>query len=365
MKKFIYKDVQFFYSIDNPQNLDTINFNNHQLNNLRIFCKNNFPGILGKKEYELYFYEGREINAVTFLDNKGNGIIAFPSEFFTLLRDIIEKLIYAEPSIKIFDIYTKAEANNLVNSLFEYIIIFVITHELSHLERGHCGYLNKIGIYCSENEMHFEEDDEEKNFLLQTIELDADTNAIFLTLNYFINHTIDLIKENKLDKNDCIPFLNEIQDIICSMYLLNILFNFDNNSVEFKTYLENFYSEKHPFPSLRILNILSQIEVYMENFLSPDELAFVYNNAIGKCISIDRIFFANGDFKKSLIAVSSTKDGSLHLQKLYKNWNVIINDIQKFSFIQLEKICIPKTMSYWVDENGNMSETMFKTEKVK
>lgn len=365
MKKFIYDNVQYFYEIENPKNLDSINFNNRQLNNLRIFCKNKFPGILGKKEYELYFYEGCEINAGSFLDNKGNGVIAFPSEFFSLLKDIIKKIIYTEPAFKIFDIYTEAEFNNFVNGLFEYIIIFVVTHELSHIARGHCGYLNKFGLTCSEEEKHFIENDEGKNFLLQTLEMDADSNAIFFTLNYFINRTNDLIKEGKLDKNDRIPFLNEIQDIIFSMFLLNLLFNFDNNSVEFKTYLENFSSEDHPFPSIRISNILSQIESYLEFFLTKDELKYVCTNAIGKCISIDRIFFSNGDFKKSLIAVSSTKAGALHLKKLYKNWNNIIDDIQIFSFIQLKKISIPKTMHYWVDEKGNMSATMFETEKEK
>ncbi|EID83962.1 hypothetical protein MSI_26290 [Treponema sp. JC4] len=366
MKSFVYDDTKYYFQIENNENDSIKSFNNNQAQKLTAFLKCNFPNILNGMDYNIVFYDDEDFNAGSFIKNK-NAYIAFPKSFFSKTLNLIKYVFSRDAIDKVFKFSEVRDKEYFINAIFEYITYFIVLHELSHIARGHCTYLNKQGIKFSMKIDQSLQEHEEESFLLQTLELDADSSAIEYLLNYLMHLHNDDVKAGNKSWEDLSPLLAELRILSFSIYFLFIILNISDDNIgnELKLYLENLSWSSHPFPSLRMNNISTKILVYMSRILTAEEQQFYCHYMTKECITFDNIFIAHGNFCDSLVAVASTKKGALHLQQLYQNWNNIREELQEFSFVKLENNDIPKSMPYWVDEKGNMSKIMFQTEKIK
>lgn len=351
MKTFEIDRITFFDEC--PDSISDAEFLNKRIRKLRYFLEDACPSrLLNGLKYELYFFESEKLDAQAFKRDSENYVIAFSTGTIKIIWEKLNTIFKEKTLLDLFniEICDKNTIDFTVRAVFDYMTYFIALHELFHIVNGHCDYLTKEGIACSENWVIH---DEKKNLTSQILEANADISAAKILARYTFLISYNHL-EDKTKREEMLPmFFFEIKSMYFAIYNLFLLFSHEYED-SFKDCLENMLFYDHPFSSIRMVYTLNKSIQELSAFLKDDEIPFLLNDILKTCIAYDRIFYAHNDFAHALQAIAYTKAGASHILKLHNGWNSIYKDFQKFAFYKLDKNEHLEEMPYWVDEAGNM-----------
>lgn len=351
METFEIEGISFFEEC--PNSILDAKFLNRRIRKLRCFLEDVCPSrLLNDLKYELCFFESEKLDARAYKRDSENYIIAFSTGTFKIIWKNLNAIFKKKTLLDLFNIefLDKDTIDFTTRAIFDYMTYFIALHELFHIVNGHCGYLTKDGLSCSENWVTH---DETKNLILQILEANADISAAKILARYTFlisyNHLEDKTKRDKM-----LPmFFFEIKAMYFAIYNLFLLFSHEYED-SFKDCLENMLFYDHPFPSIRMVYTLNKSIQELSAFLKDDEIPVLLTDILKTCIAYDRIFYANNVFAHALQAIAYTKAGVSHILRLHNGWNSIYKDFEEFAFYKLDKNEYLEEMPYWVDETGNM-----------
>ena len=351
METFEIEGITFFEKCSNS--ISDADFLNMRIRKLRYFLEDACPSrLLNGLKYELYFFESEKLDAQAFKRDSENYIIAFSSGTFKIIWGNLNSIFREKTLLELFHIDSndKDTIDFTIRAVFDYMTYFIALHELFHIVNGHCGYLKKEGLSCSEKWVPLNED---KNFISQILEANADVSASKILARYTFLISYNHL-EDKTKREEMLPlFFFEIKSMYFAIYNLFLLFSHEYED-SFKDCLENMLFYDHPFPSIRMVYTLNKSIQELSAFLKDDEIPFLLDDILKTCIAYDRIFYANNDFAHALQAIAYTKAGATHILKLHNGWNSIYKRLEEFAFYKLDENEYLDEMPYWVDETGDI-----------
>ena len=351
MKIFEIDGIIFFNEC--PNSIPDAEFLNMRIRKLRSFLEDTCPSrLLNGLKYELYFFESEKLDAQAFKRESENYVIAFSTRTIKIIWENLNTIFKEKTLLDLFniEICDKNTIDFTVRAVFDYMTYFIALHELFHIVNGHCGYLTKKGLSCSENWVPLDED---KNLTSQILEANADISAAKILARYtFLISYHNL--EDKTKRDEMLPmFFFEIKAMYFAIYNLFLLFSHEYED-SFKDCLENMLFYDHPFPSIRMVYTLNKSIQELSTFLKDSEIPVLLNDILKTCIAYDRVFYANNDFAHALQAIAYTKAGASHILKLHNGWNLIYKRLEEFAFYKLDENEYLDEMPYWVDETGDI-----------
>lgn len=350
----IIEGVSYFKKVS--QDYENAEFLNRRLQKLRDFVNDIYHSFkIHEFNFELYFFESDDLNAVSFFNN-GNCVIGFSIASFTIIYDKLKDAFSKSEVLTSFGIRDTDIANIdfSVRAAFDYATYFLVLHEFYHIVNGHCGYRENKGFFCSEQWTTFDEND---CFESQVFECNADCKAVqILTFSVLVKWAYydSRPKDEKLQ-----DLLLEYKYLAFSIYLIFLLFSRDPYDT-FEDCLSNLLVYDHPFASLRMHYSLIMFVTQAGRVLSPIQEAIFYHDVFNLCIAYDRIYYANGKFKNSLGALSGTEAGITHIKKLLNGWNNYVKKLEPYCYTVLEENEILDKMPFYVNDRGeNQTEVEY------
>jgi len=297
--------------------------------------------ILEKMNISIWVYTDERVNAFAKMQDENNYIalsVGLLQKFYEATKNFIEQ----DKLNLVFNI-SEDRKEDYRKVLFMFMLHFSIAHEFGHILHGHLRHGCNKKMIC-EIVDNSDLEDLELNWMTQLKEYDADS---------FVAHNFG---KKILDNwSDNIDYIEELFDILCiAIYLCFSVFA-ENSNRDFDNYYERDIMEyNHPYPGIRMhYTITAMMDMICSNKELNKELLKVFYGGFDFIIKYEKKVLETSSLKECYFSISSTHKGVQHMMNLVNQWNDMIYEYNKYSYITLSKNTYIKQLSYFIDENGD------------
>ena len=308
------------------------------------------PTWISKEQYKkmnvsLLVYNRETVNAFCHYDEDKN-TIALSIGLIAALWNEAGEFINQEKLQILFNI-SESKKEQYKQTLFFYMLNFIIAHEFGHIAYGHLR--EKQGEYHIDETKYASDDSCDKrsckeNWVIQLKEYAADSFAASIQSILFLQCWSTDMKIN------CATF-----DILFIANYLCFRVFAERMGRNFDEYIEKSVEEyDHPHPGVR----MHYTSIHYANWIGSnhgfgEDVINLLESGNHAVIAYEKRILEKNEFKESYFSIAITEKGVQHIKNLHNGWQDLIDYYNKYAYIPIEKNEKIDSIPFTLDERGN------------